>query len=75
VTEEQSDSAARDADFSLAPSLPVQTSSHRLKQSKHPTAPDVPVARKREWGHDINWPKEWTTQGRLPGKSDRDPES
>jgi hypothetical protein len=64
--------AIEDAQFSPESSLPIPQPSHT--KSKQPKTRDVP-APKKQWGNDINWPKEWTTQGSLPGKDDKDPQT
>ena len=46
-------------------------SAHRSSQ---PTKTrEVATTRKTNWGSDINWPKEWSTQGRPPGDDDKGP--
>ena len=61
--------AGEDADFPIVPTI---SAPRRTRTEPHPVeTKEAPAPRRRQWGGDINWPKEWTTpeddQG-PPGK-------
>jgi O-antigen ligase len=69
TAEEPSTAHAReDAHFPVASEFPApRLPSTRGKPAK---AQDVPATGKRRWGSDINWPKEWSNQTKLPGEDE-----
>jgi O-antigen ligase len=69
TAEEPSTAHAReDAHFPVASGVPApRLPSARGNPAK---AQDVPATGKRQWGSDINWPKEWSNQTKLPGEDD-----
>jgi O-antigen ligase len=63
--------AASDAHLSLVPGALAPPSHVRATPAK---TQDVPTTRKKQWGSDINWPKEWSSQTRSSGEDGNDPQ-